>query len=131
MHNRKSNRRGVTAVEMALTLPILFLFMFATYELSRANMMMHTVEAACYEGCRVGIIPGAQTQESIDASQSVLGTAGIRNANIVVTPDDLADDSETLSVQITFNFKDNYLLAPLFMGDREVTRICEMTRERQ
>lgn len=130
IQNKKSRRRGVTAVEMALTLPILFLFLFATYELGRANMMMHTVEAACYEGCRVGIIPGALTDESEDAAQAVLATAGIRNADIRITPTNLSTDSETVSVEISFRFKDNSIIAPLFMGDRAISRICEMTRER-
>ena len=115
---------------MALTLPILFLFLFATYELGRANMMMHTVEAACYEGCRVGIIPGALTDESESAALAVLATAGIRKADVRITPSSLATDSEKVSVEISFRFKDNSLMAPLFMGDRAITRICEMTRER-
>lgn len=127
---RNPNRRGVAAVELALTLPILFLFVFATYELGRANMMMHTVEAACYESCRVGIIPGALTEESEAAARSVLATAGIRNATIRVTPSDLTQNSEKVSVEISFTFKDNSIIAPVFMGDRAITRICEMTREK-
>lgn len=129
-HLRNPGRRGVAAVELAMTLPILFLFVFATYELGRANMMMHTVEAACYEGCRVGIVPGAESDDSNAAARSVLATAGIRNATIRITPSNLNQKSETVSVEISFKFKDNSIIAPVFMGDRSITRICEMTREK-
>lgn len=126
----KQLRRGATAVELALTLPILFMFMFTTYEFGRANMMIHTVEAAAYEGARVGIIPGASTAESEQAARSVLGTAGIREATVSITPDDLATDSETISVEISFRYRDNSIIAPLFMGDGVVVRRCEMSREK-
>lgn len=93
-------------------------------------MMMHTVEAACYESCRVGIIPGALTEETEAAARSVLATAGIRNATIQITPSNLSVNSETVSVEISFKFKDNSIIAPVFMGDRSITRFCEMTREK-
>ena len=52
MKYKNQHRHGVAAVEFALTVPFLFLFIFATYELGRANMIMHTTEAAAYEGAR-------------------------------------------------------------------------------
>lgn len=128
--SKKQTRRGATAVELSLTLPILFLFVFATYELGRANMMMHTVEAAAYEGARVGIIPGANAEETEQAARDILATAGIREAEVTITPGDLSGNSDTISVEISFRFADNSLMAPLFMGDRAISRICEMNREK-
>ena len=132
MSPRKAKtRRGVTAVEFALTLPVLILFLFATYELSRANMMIHTAEAAAYEGTRVGIIPGATAQETEQVVRGVLATVGIQDANIEFTPSNFATDSETITVKVSFLFKDNTLIAPFFMGNGAVIeKTCEMMRER-
>ena len=130
--NRKltRNRRGASAVEFALTLPALLMILFASYEFSRANMMLHTAEAAAYEGARVGIIPGATANEVRQAAQDVLGTAGIRNSQIVVVPANLDTDTETVSVTISFEYGDNSTMFQLFMDENaEVEKTCEMARE--
>lgn len=123
-------RSGVTTVEFAFTIPVLFLFVFAAFELGRANMMMHTAEAAAYEGARTGIIPGAQADECITAARQILGTCGIGQAGVEVTPENLDTISEDVAVEVSVSFKDNTILAPLFMGDSVIERTCRMTRER-
>ena len=121
---KSKQRRGVTAVEFALTVPILFAFLFATYEFGRANMMRHTAEAACYEGCRVAIVPGAT------AAEAILETAGITDAQVNVTPATPQPDSPTVSVNITMRFQDNMLIFPTFLGEgASVDRTCELSRE--
>jgi len=123
-------RQGVTAVEFALTVPILFLFLFGTYEMGRANMMLHTTEAAAYEGARTSIVPGATPEEAIAAARSVLATVGIRNADITITPTDLESASETVSVNISFLYKDNSTIFPFFLGEEAtVDRTCQLSRE--
>ena len=130
-HRKLARRDGVTAVEFALTFPLLLLFLFATYELGRANMMVNTCEAACYEGARVAIVPGANVNEAVDAVQAILATAGIRNANIAVTPDNLAEDTDTLRVEVSFAFKDNFAFGNIVMSDSaQISRACELTREK-
>lgn len=124
-----TDRTGATAVEMALTLPVLMLLLFGAYEISRANMIMHGCEAAAYEGARVGIVPGATVAEVTDAVNGVLATIGISNANVTTTPANLATDSETVLVAIEVSFADNFLLAPVFVGSAPIVRACEMTRE--
>jgi hypothetical protein len=44
-----NQRKGAAAVELAVTFPILMLVLFALFELTRANMMIHTAEAAAYD----------------------------------------------------------------------------------
>jgi Flp pilus assembly protein TadG len=129
MNTKHFERRGATTVEMALTLPILFLLLFGGYELSRANMIMHTCEAAAYEGARVGIVPGATAAQAQTAAEGVLRTTGIKNATIEVNPSNLANASETIAVTIEVAFADNTLLAPLFVGDLRLVRTCELLRE--
>ncbi len=51
-------------VEFAIVAPLLFLFFFAAMEFCRVAMIRHTADNAVYEGCRVGIIPGATVDEA-------------------------------------------------------------------
>ena len=126
---KNQNRKGATAVEFALTLPILFLFLFAGYELSRANMIMHTCEAAAYEGARVGIIPGATPAKIQAAADQVLATVGVQNATISTDPTVIESETETIAVTVQVNFADNTALKPLFMGIGTFVRTCTMQRE--
>lgn len=124
-----NSRTGAAAVEFALTLPVLLLLLFGGYELSRANMMMHTAEAAAYEGARVGIVPGASADAVRDEAQRVLNTIGVQNATIEIEPANLADESDQISVTIEFSFADNSLLVPQFMGTQPFIRTCRLIRE--
>ncbi len=49
-------------VEFAIVAPLLFFLFFASMEFCRVAMIRHTADNAVYEGCRVGIIPGATQQ---------------------------------------------------------------------
>lgn len=128
--SRKSvQRTGAAAVEFALTFPALLLLVFGSYELCRANMMMQTTEAAAYEGTRVAIVPGSTAAEAENAARQILGTAGIRNANVVVSPSNLGTETETVSVEIAVDFQDNFFLASIFMSNEPFVRKCELVRE--
>ena len=61
---RAPRRQGAAVIEMALTLPVLFLLLFACYEFGRANMIRHTAQGAAYEAARVAIVPGATRAEA-------------------------------------------------------------------
>ena len=76
------DRRGVTAVEFAMTAPILFLMLYVALELGHANMTFNAVEAACYEGARIGIVPGAQAADCQAAAQRILSISKIRGASV-------------------------------------------------
>ena len=125
------NRRGASTVEFAMTLPVLLLLMFGGYELSRANMIMHTCEAAAYEGARVGIVPGVSSTEVQDVTNAVLSTVGVKNAGVSVQPSDLSVPTDTVAVTVQVSFAENSLLAPLFMGTSTFNRTCTLTREAQ
>lgn len=116
-------------MEFALTAPILFTLLFGCYELSRAYMIMHTVESSCYEGARVGIVPGATASEVEDSVNQVLATVGIQNADISVTPSNLDNITDTVAVTVEVDFEDNLLFSPLVLNDLEFTRTCELLRE--
>ena len=125
----KCDRSGVTVVEFALTLPVLFLVLFASYELCRANLLRHAARAAAYEGARIGILPGANTDKIEAAANFVLATVGVRGAKITVTPNDIQASTPQVRVDVEIDAQQNYFFAPFFFRDSKFLGDCELTRE--
>lgn len=126
----ESNQRsGAVAVEFAITAPVLFLLLFGAIELSHANMVLHTVEAAAYEGSRQGIVPGASAGDCRRATRELLDIAGIRAATIQVTPSNLNTVSDTVTVGITVPYNRNTIITPLFTDSLVMRRQCSLQRE--
>lgn len=126
---KRNQRKGAAAVEFAMTVPILILFLFATFELGRGNMMLNTTEAAAYEAARVGIIPGSTAAEAEESARQILVTAGVNNASVAITPNDLSVDSESVSVTVTVGYEENSILPPGFLGGASFVRTCVLNRE--
>ena len=126
----KNARRGVTAAEFAVVSPFLFILVFACLELGLANMMFHTTEAAAYEGARTAIVPGATSQEAVAAVRAVLATAGIRVAEVSVSPADLSQTTQNVTVTVTTRFKDNLPLGTFFVDNDPMVKSCVLQRER-
>lgn len=126
----RNQRQGATAVEFAFVAPILFLILFGCIELGLAHMMYHTQEAAAYEGARTAIIPGITATEAINATNRILATAGINNATVTVTPNDLSNPTTNVTVTVTSRFNDNIPLPTFFVNDDPMERSCTLQRER-
>ena len=124
-----TRRTGAVTVEMALTLPLLFLFLFGAYELSRANFLRHATRAAAYEGARVGILPGTNETKIREATNFVLQSVGARNATIDVEPTIIERDTRTVKVTVEVPANSNMLFMPMFMRDSIFQGDCELTRE--
>jgi Flp pilus assembly protein TadG len=128
--NRSNQKRGgALTVEVAIVLPILLTFLFACYELSRANMIRHGTESAAYEGARTGIVPGA-TQQSIENSTAfVLRSIGISDFTVTVTPAVITNTTETVTVEVAVPFRTNTNIPEFFVGDPTFRATCTLGRE--
>ena len=125
----KNRSQGAVTVEVALCLPVLFVILIGSYELARANMMMHSTESAAYEGARVGIIPGA-TEEGVRAAVGrILGVVGVTNFEIEVNPAVITNTDEDIEVIVTVPFRDNLSLPVLFIQNPTFTGRCSLKRE--
>jgi Flp pilus assembly protein TadG len=113
IHRSIRQRRGAVAVEMAITVGLVFFFFFAALEMCRVSMMRHTVEHALYEGARQGIVPGATAADVRTKAQSVMRTIGIRTAAIDVTPAVIDNSTPEVAVRIQMPLDQN-LFAPAF-----------------
>jgi Flp pilus assembly protein TadG len=123
------NRRGATAVEVALCLPLLFLFLFASFELASANMLRHACESAAYEGARVGIVPGVTEAKIENAVGFVMGSVGASKYDVTVTPQKIDSNTKKVTVEVEAELRENSIMSHLFIGNLRLRGSCELTRE--
>ncbi len=111
--NRKS-RRGAVTVEFALTVPILFLLIFASIEFSRFNMIRNAAANAAYEGCRRATVPGATAAQAQASASSVLTAAAITGSTVTVSPGTIATDTKIITVTVSVPTAANSWVAAAF-----------------
>ena len=129
-HNNKRNRRrGATAVEFAITAPVVFLFFFAAYEFSRANMVRHTIEIAAYEGARRGIVPGATAADVSTRVNAVLAPSGMGGAIVSLTPSVIDRSTREVTVNVEVPLDGNGWILPRFVGGLSLESASTLARE--
>lgn len=111
----KHRRRGAYTVEFALCCSVFFLIVFTGIEFSRFMFARHSVDQAAYEGARVGILPGATSDQIRAAANKVLGATGVRNATITITPSVITEATETINVKISSRYSDNSYVGSVFL----------------
>ncbi len=84
---RQTTRRGTTAVETALVLPVFLLFVFGLMELGRAVFVQHVINSACRQAARIGSTTGNSTASVKNKMLDVLGAAINPNAVTVYVKD--------------------------------------------
>ncbi len=125
----RKHRRGATAVEMAVTLPVVFAFFYASFEFARIAMIRHTADNAVYEAARVGVLPGAKSGDVRRAAELVLSTVGVRNVQINVNPAQIRPETKTITVDIRVPLDNNLFLPGRFTGGKTVVRTLTLARE--
>lgn len=120
---------GATMSEFAIVAPLLFLFFFAAFEFCRVAMIRHTADNAVYEGCRAAMIPGATTSETEAEARRVMGTLGVTNVNVAVTPSLINRDTEEVTVRVEVALDENSFVPNQFVAGRSIVRQLTMRRE--
>ena len=126
---RREARRGVVAVEFALTAGLAFLFFFAAMEFSRVAMLHGTIDNAIYEGARVGIVPGATAGNVEQKVRDILGFSLVRVADISVQPNPILVDSTSIRVQVDLPLDRNTFSPARFFAGKSLVRTIQMKRE--
>jgi Flp pilus assembly protein TadG len=126
---KQSDRRGAAMVEFAIVAPLLFFLFFASMEFCRVAMIRHTADNAVYEGCRVGIIPGATNAEVQAETQLILNSLALTNVGISVTPAVIDKDTDEVTVRVVVPLDDNSFVPNQFVAGRSVTRELTLRRE--
>jgi Flp pilus assembly protein TadG len=114
--NRRPVRNGAVAVEFAITAPIFFLFLLASFEFGWLNVIRHTADNAAYEAARTVIVPGATAAEATAKATSILNVVGARGAKINITPNSISNATTEVTVAVDIPMKSNGLITPRFTG---------------
>ena len=122
-------RRGTTAVEVAIVLPILFSLLFAAIDFSRANAIRNTAENAAYEGARRAIVPGATRAAVKFAAQDILDILAIKSAKVTVSPHPIRDSTEQVTVTVSVPLGRNLYASGHLLSGSTITKTCTLTRE--
>ena len=122
-------RKGATAVEFAITAPVVFLLVFGAIEFARANALRHTMAIAVYEAARRGIVPGATAEDVRATVDSILATVGTQNATVTVTPNVIAAGTVAVTVAVLVPLDDNSWAVPKFCAGRTLSNSCTLQRE--
>jgi Flp pilus assembly protein TadG len=128
--NKRKSRQGATIVEFALTLPLFFLFLFASFEFGWMNVLRHTADNAAYEAARCAMVPGATAAEATAKANALLKSIGARNAKVTVSPSTLTPSTTSITVTIDVPMKDNALVIPKFTGKKTIRATSTMRTER-
>jgi Flp pilus assembly protein TadG len=126
---KRIRREGAATVEFAIVAPLLFLLFFAAFEFCRVAMVRHTVDNAVYEGCRVGIIPGATAGEAETEADRMMSSLGVTDARIKVTPSKIKKETEEVTVRIEVPLDTNSFVPNQFVAGKKIVRELTMRRE--
>jgi Flp pilus assembly protein TadG len=129
---RKSNRRGVAAVEFAVVAPIFFLFVMGIIEFGRMVMVQQVITNAAREGARVGTLDNSTLTSVTDKVNTYLTAAKIPNATVSVTPNppSSATSGSPVAVTVSIGFNQvSWLPTPLFLSGKTLSVTATMQRE--
>lgn len=110
----KQCRTGAVAVEFAITAPIFFLFLLASFEFGWMNVLRHTADNAAYEAARAAMVPGATAADATAKANSILKIVGTRKAKVTITPSTITTSTKEVMVDVDVPLKSNGLILPRF-----------------
>ena len=128
----QGSRRGTAAVEFALVAPLIFLFFFGSVEFGRLIMIMHALDSAAREGCRVAVTWKATPQDVADTVSERLATFGITDYTLTLEPNSLSQVSRwaPISVRIEAAYTDlAWLPVPRFLQGITLSGSCTLPQE--
>lgn len=128
----QGSRRGTASVEFALVAPLIFLFFFGSIEFGRLIMIMHALDSAAREGCRVAVTWKATRQDVADTVSERLATFGITDYTLMVEPNSPSQVSQwaPISVHIEAAYTDlAWLPVPKYLQEITLSGSCTLPQE--
>jgi Flp pilus assembly protein TadG len=124
------SRRGATAVEFSLVLPVVLLFFFGAIEFSRVSLLRHATDNASYEGARHVIVPGATVAEAQAKAQDILNVYGITGATVTVTPNPILETTSAITVKVDVPVTGNGWILESFTASKTLSSSTTLMTER-
>lgn len=123
-HRRgRRQRRGATAVEFAVVLPIILTVFLGALETTNLNFLRNMSNDVAFQVAREAIVPGANVSSLETEAVSFLATIGINGASLStsVTPEN------RLRVEVTIPVDQNsWGMLPMVVGT-SVVETCELS----
>ncbi|MEX0702854.1 MAG: TadE family protein [Planctomycetales bacterium] len=130
-HGRGGARRGFLSLELALTLPILGVVLFALFEFSLLFFARSEVAQASRAGARLAAAPGVSAAEVEDRVRSLLGPRLNRRMQVRTDLGEETGDVVRVAVAVPMNDASPDLLWPIGYSLRGRSLLAEtrMVRE--
>ena len=131
-------RRGLEAVELALTLPVFLTLVLGIIEFGRAMMVVQVLTIAAREGARAGVLPKGTNSTITTAVTTELSLNAIPATHLatVVLVNGTAADASTagtgasIDVNVTLPFQDvSWLSTPFMLGSKNLSGRAVMRHE--
>ena len=126
----RSRRTGATLVEFAVVAPVFFLFIIASFEFGRLNVIRHTADNAAYEASRHAMVPGATAADAVAKATSILNIVGARGTQVTVNPSTLSPDVEQVTITVEVPMDQNGWIAPRFTAATTMRSVSTTRTER-
>jgi Flp pilus assembly protein TadG len=123
-------RRGAVTVEVAICLPVLFLFVFFSLEISRAYFVRQAISNAAYEACRAIKVPGAHPSEAHEVIDSILSGVGVDDYQTQIVPSAINEATSQVTVSISVPLSANMSLATPFFKNVTLNSSATLKTER-
>jgi TadE-like protein len=123
-------RRGAAAVEFAVSLSALFLFVFIGIEFFRASMLRHNADCAAYEAARISFVPGATNSDAVMAATDYLTRVGIKAGSVTVSPNPVTETTTKIQVDVQIPMNANSWIVPKFMNGKVIKGRSRLMTER-
>ena len=113
--SRANRRKGATAVEFALVVPLVFLMVFGLLEISRAVTLTDTARTSVIAGAREANVALTTSDNVEEEMNAILDLFQVRTRTVTVSPAviDATVDEVTISVEVPLT-TDNGLFMGMF-----------------
>jgi hypothetical protein len=118
--------RGAVLVEFALTIPILFLVVFATVDVCNRIYLRQAIKIMAYEGARVSTIPGATEADVIQQIEGMAADRSVRNLQIDVSPSGFENASFGTFISVEVRADTTQGLTSIFLTNQCVATVSMM-----
>jgi hypothetical protein len=129
--NCKKSRRGAALVELAVSLPVLFLITMATVETCRVIYLRQSIKIAAFEAARLSILPNATFEIVKIQTDCVLLGRNIRNYEVTCTPDppSSAKEGDLITIRITAPIAENSIMTSWIYRDRVIDESVRIMKD--
>ncbi len=114
---QRNKQRGATAIEFAMVFPIFVVVIFFFFESWRFVQFRDAVDQAALEAGRAAIVPGATAEEARARANTILASVGANSAVVTITPQQLREDTDEVTIDVTLPYADVGLFFQYFASD--------------